>query len=175
LALLLERTTVTGFFVTPLNITTMVSYISLCPAEIATLRGPDPVIAPASSALPGKGFGPTGVFAITLTGHQPVILLGQQRGCRLHCDPRGKRLNNEILTALDEEIARLREARSLLAGSSIRIGGGNAGKIAAQPGMKRNLSADARRAIAEAQHRRWAKVKGQKKAGAPAKKTSAAG
>jgi hypothetical protein len=79
-------------------------------------------------------------------------------------------LKDEILIAIDEEIARLREARSLLAGSSIRAGGRLAGKT----GTKRNLTAEARRAIAEAQHRRWAKVKGQKKTLTTAKKTSAA-
>jgi hypothetical protein len=83
-------------------------------------------------------------------------------------------LNNNILSAIEEEIARLQEARSLLAGSTILTGGAVARKTVAQARTKRNLSTEARRAIAEAQHRRWAKLKGQKKAAAPAKKTSAA-
>jgi hypothetical protein len=72
-------------------------------------------------------------------------------------------LNDQILKALDEEIARLRQARDLLASSSTSAG---RKKAASTPkaGPRRKLSAKARRAIADAQRRRWAKVKSQKKA-----------
>jgi hypothetical protein len=79
-------------------------------------------------------------------------------------------LNDQILKAIDEEIARLREARALLAGSGSPAGGSKT--TASGPSTRRRtLSAKARRAIAEAQRRRWAKVKSQKKAAA----TTAAG
>jgi hypothetical protein len=65
-------------------------------------------------------------------------------------------VNEDILNALDEEIARLREARALLSGSPTTAG---------NPATKRRtLSPKARRAIAEAQRRRWAKARSQKKA-----------
>jgi hypothetical protein len=64
-------------------------------------------------------------------------------------------LNDHILQALDEEIARLREARALLTGA-----------VVAQPAGRRTLSPKARRAIAEAQRKRWAKTRRQKKTGA---------
>jgi hypothetical protein len=79
-------------------------------------------------------------------------------------------LNDQILNAIDEEIARLRQARAMLADS----GKTSAGKTGASSSVpvpvkgKRKLSAKARHAIAEAQRKRWAKVKSQKKAAAPA-------
>ena len=73
-------------------------------------------------------------------------------------------LNDQILKAIDEEIARLREARTLLAGSGSSIGGKKTAASGASP--RRKLSAKARRAIADAQRRRWAKVKSQKKSAA---------
>jgi hypothetical protein len=65
-------------------------------------------------------------------------------------------LNEDILNALDEEIARLREARALLAGSPATAG--------APATKRRTLSPKARQAIAEAQRKRWAKARRQKKA-----------
>jgi hypothetical protein len=65
-------------------------------------------------------------------------------------------VNEDILNALDEEIARLQEARALLAG-----GTATAGKPATR---RRTLSPKARRAIADAQRKRWAKARSQKKA-----------
>jgi hypothetical protein len=65
-------------------------------------------------------------------------------------------VNEDILNALDEEIARLREARALLAGSATTAGN-------AAP-KRRTLTPKARRAIAEAQRKRWAKARRQKKA-----------
>jgi hypothetical protein len=73
-------------------------------------------------------------------------------------------LNDEILNAIDEEIARLRQAHALLADAGTGTAAKAAGvgsSVGSRP--RRNLSAKARQAIAEAQHRRWAKVKGQKK------------
>jgi hypothetical protein len=75
-----------------------------------------------------------------------------------------------ILNAIDEEIARLRQARALLGGVSnatTRKTAKNASASASsEPKPRRKLSAKARHAIAEAQRKRWAKVKSQKKAAA---------
>lgn len=65
----------------------------------------------------------------------------------------------EIISAIDEEINRLEKVRALLQGS-----GSN--KLFATGGLsgarkKRHLSADARKRIADAQKRRWAKQKKQ--------------
>ena len=79
-------------------------------------------------------------------------------------------MNDQILNALDEEIARLRQARALLGGVSNATTRKSAKKASAsassEPRPRRKLSAKARRAIAEAQHKRWAKVKAQKKSAA---------
>jgi hypothetical protein len=80
-------------------------------------------------------------------------------------------LNDQIiLNALDEEIARLRQARALLGGVSNATTRKTSKKASApaisEPKPRRKLSAKARHAIAEAQRKRWAKVKSQKKAAA---------
>lgn len=67
----------------------------------------------------------------------------------------------KILAEIDAEIARLQRARALLAtlgGASTRVER-KAKKVlaAAKPMKKRILSAEARKKISEAQHRRWAK------------------
>lgn len=74
---------------------------------------------------------------------------------------------SELLSSIDSEIARLRQARSLLAG----LQGGAPTAPAKKPAKRRKLSAKARKAIGDAQRKRWAKVKA-KKAGkkTPAKK-----
>jgi hypothetical protein len=79
-------------------------------------------------------------------------------------------LIDHILNAIDEEIAKLRQARALLAGHETAGGTASKASSAAASGLKprRTLSAKARRAIAEAQRKRWAKVKSQRKATAPA-------
>jgi hypothetical protein len=74
-------------------------------------------------------------------------------------------LNDQILNAIDEELERLRQARALLTDSQARPTGKSAGTSAAP---RRILSVQARRAIADAQRRRWAKVRRQKKTAAPA-------
>ena len=77
-------------------------------------------------------------------------------------------MNDQILNAIDEEIVRLRQARAILAESGRPSAGSAAKTTAAGPASRRKLSAKARRAIADAQRKRWAKVKSQKKAAAPA-------
>jgi hypothetical protein len=63
---------------------------------------------------------------------------------------------DEIVAALDEEIARLEKVRALLNGTGQKFAlSGNSSGIT----RKRNLSADARKRIADAQRRRWAKQK----------------
>jgi hypothetical protein len=69
----------------------------------------------------------------------------------------------ELLAAIDEEIARLQQARKLLVGQDIgsgrakaRIGGESRNGTVAR---KRVLSPEARKRIADAQKKRWAKAK----------------
>jgi hypothetical protein len=112
---------------------------------------------------------------IALSGSQPVILLGERFDLLWPSspDPKGTRLIDQILNAIDEEIARLRQARELLADgrtSAARKTATNA--VTTKTRSRRKLSAKARRAIADAQRRRWAKVKSQKKATAAATATS---
>jgi hypothetical protein len=81
-------------------------------------------------------------------------------------------LNDQILNAIDEEIAKLRQARAIqtdAAKTSVSKSATNASP-ALLPKVKtrRKLSAKARQAIADAQRKRWAKVKSQKKAAAAA-------
>ncbi len=73
-----------------------------------------------------------------------------------------------ILAQIDSEIARLTQARSLLAtiGIGVAKGGRKAKKAApkAKPRKKRVLSADARKRIADAQRKRWAAQRAKTKA-----------
>ena len=70
----------------------------------------------------------------------------------------------EIIAALDEEISRLQQVRSLLAGTNGNVThratsfayGANQAKA---PRKKRRLSAEARERIAAAQRKRWAAQK----------------
>jgi hypothetical protein len=81
-------------------------------------------------------------------------------------------MNDHILKAIDEEIARLRQARNLLGnvskGTSRKTRGKSSAAPVSGPKPRRKLSAKARHAIAEAQRKRWAKVKAEKKSTAPA-------
>jgi hypothetical protein len=62
---------------------------------------------------------------------------------------------SQILVEIDNEIARLQQARNLLAGDSVR--GAKRGRAAAKRApAKRRMSAEGRRRIAEAMKRRWA-------------------
>ena len=86
-------------------------------------------------------------------------------------------MNDHILNAIDEEIARLRQARAILGGIAAtrppaRRRRKRLPRRLQKPGPRRKLSAKARRAIAEAQRKRWAKVKSQKKAATAAKKNA---
>jgi hypothetical protein len=78
-------------------------------------------------------------------------------------------LNDHILNAIDEEIARLRQARAILGGvpaTTRKTSKKTSTSASSEPKPRRKLSAKARNAIAEAQRKRWAKVKSQKKAAA---------
>ena len=81
-------------------------------------------------------------------------------------------MNDHILNAIDEEIARLRQARALLGnasqGTSRKTARKSSASTGSHPKPRRKLSAKARHAIAEAQRKRWANVKAQKKPTAPA-------
>ena len=72
-----------------------------------------------------------------------------------------------ILAEIDAEIASLKQARTLLAklGSAATKAGRTAKKASAKARTpkKRVLSAEARKKIADAQHRRWAKLKAKAK------------
>jgi hypothetical protein len=72
----------------------------------------------------------------------------------------------EILTLIDGEIERLHQVKSIL---SNRTGKPSTAKTP-NPGLpkKRTLSAKARKAIAEAQRKRWAKVHAAQKKSAKA-------
>lgn len=62
---------------------------------------------------------------------------------------------SKLLSELDKQIARLREARNLLADESVAP--------ARKTSRKRNLSKDARAKMAAAQKRRWAAYRKKKK------------
>jgi hypothetical protein len=66
-----------------------------------------------------------------------------------------------ILAELDTEIARLQQARSLLAGETVKRGPGKPKATAASvpTKKKRNLSPEGRARIAAAVKARWAKAK----------------
>ena len=81
-------------------------------------------------------------------------------------------MNDHILNAIDEEIARLRQARALLEGNvskrtNRKKAGRSSARTASAPKPRRQLSAKARHAIAEAQRKRWARVKAQKRSASP--------
>jgi hypothetical protein len=66
----------------------------------------------------------------------------------------------ELLSSIDSEIARLQQARALLAGQD-----GHSAARGPKPTNKHHtMSADGRARIAAAQRKRWAKLKAAKKA-----------
>ena len=67
---------------------------------------------------------------------------------------------SKILVELDKEIARLKEARTLLAGGAAPARGTSKKKAVAKPG-KRTMTAEGRRRIAEAMKKRWAERRKQ--------------
>ena len=64
----------------------------------------------------------------------------------------------KIVAELDNQIARLKEARTLLSdgGPAVRRRGRPPGRSAGRPGRKRHLTAEGRKRISEALKRRWA-------------------
>jgi hypothetical protein len=75
-------------------------------------------------------------------------------------------LNDQILNAIDEELRKLRQVRALLTDSGQPTPTRKSANTDPKP--RRTLSPKARHAIAEAQRKRWAKVKRAKKAAASA-------
>jgi hypothetical protein len=69
----------------------------------------------------------------------------------------------ELVTHIDQEIARLQSARNLIAGSRETKRRGRPSGTGKKPAKKRTLSAAARQKIAEAQRKRWAAQKKQSK------------
>jgi hypothetical protein len=68
---------------------------------------------------------------------------------------------SQILKEIDNEIARLQEARNLLAGGEVRRAGRVAAKSASPVKKRRRLSAEGRKKIADAMKRRWMERKKQ--------------
>ncbi|HEU5352667.1 MAG TPA: hypothetical protein VFU55_13830 [Terracidiphilus sp.] len=71
-----------------------------------------------------------------------------------------------ILAQIDAEIALLKQARNLLAGTgktTSTVGGRAAKTVTGKARKKRVLSAEARKRIADAQRRRWAAQKAKAK------------
>lgn len=69
----------------------------------------------------------------------------------------------DLLAAIDQEIARLQSARNLLAGSEEAKRRGRPAGTGKKQAKKRTLSASARAKIAEAQRKRWAASREQTK------------
>jgi hypothetical protein len=70
-------------------------------------------------------------------------------------------IKEELLAAIDQEIARLQNARNLLAGLGEIKRRGRPPATGKRQAKKRTLSAAARRKVAEAQRKRWAAQKKQ--------------
>lgn len=87
----------------------------------------------------------------TCTKHLPVE--------HPHQYTHGMTLDN-LLSQIDAEISRLQNARRLLSGANSSI----PSKVTSKPRQKRRLSAEARKRIADAQRKRWAKQKKAAKA-----------
>src|ERR1035441_6092695 len=84
--------------------------------------------------------------------------------------------SQSIISAIDAEIAKLEQVRELLAQDAGLDGltrGRRFKKAAAKKAVKRTMSPEARKRIADAQRKRWAAVKKLKSA-APPKKTKKA-
>jgi hypothetical protein len=73
-----------------------------------------------------------------------------------------------VISQIDEQIAKLQQARALLTGgATARAGGGisaGTGKAPKAPKKRRKMTAAGRKAIAEAQRKRWAAINATKKA-----------
>ena len=68
---------------------------------------------------------------------------------------------SQILKEIDNEIARLQEARNLLAGGDGRRSGRGPANSASPVRKRRRLSAEGRKKIADAMKRRWMERKKQ--------------
>jgi hypothetical protein len=72
-----------------------------------------------------------------------------------------------VLAEIDQQIAKLQQARALLSGSvpapAAKRGRPAGAKKTATPRKRRKLTAAGRKAIAEAQKKRWAAIKSGKK------------
>jgi hypothetical protein len=71
---------------------------------------------------------------------------------------------DSILAEIDAEIARLTEARALLANMNSAAPAATKGKAAKKATKKRVLSPEARKRIADAQRKRWAAQRAKAKA-----------
>jgi hypothetical protein len=82
---------------------------------------------------------------------------------------------NSIIAALDDEIERLGKARSLLAnGSAVKVKIGKTLIAKSTKPVKRILSIEARKRIADAQHKRWAAARNANESATTAAQTKAA-
>ena len=70
---------------------------------------------------------------------------------------------NAIIAAIDTELARLQQVRSLLIEKAVKAGQKSGSSSAPKKSTKSRLSPAARARIAEAQRRRWAAVRKQAK------------
>jgi hypothetical protein len=68
---------------------------------------------------------------------------------------------SQILTEIDTEIARLQEARNLLAGEGAGHRSRGVKRVETKAAPRRKLTAEGRRKISEAMKRRWAERKKQ--------------
>jgi len=71
-----------------------------------------------------------------------------------------------LLRQIDAEISRLQQAKALLTGTNAHRGPGRPAKAVTPvkaSGPKRTLSVQARKKIADAQKKRWAKIRAGKK------------
>ena len=87
------------------------------------------------------------------------------------CGKLNSMANKEVVAAIDKEIARLQQARDILAGGDDEEEGTRRGatkptaakkRVGRPAGTKRVLSPEARKRIAEAQKKRWAAQKASK-------------
>jgi hypothetical protein len=70
---------------------------------------------------------------------------------------------NAIIAAIDKELARLQQVRSLLIEKAAKVGQKPGSSSARKKGTSSRLSPEARARIAEAQRRRWSAARKQAK------------
>jgi hypothetical protein len=107
------------------------------------------------------GFGNLGAF---LYAHSTTVSIEDRSGFTVYSIYTAAMALTGLLVQIDLEIARLQQARALLASASIAGKRGQAARTVAKPAKKkRNLTPEGRARIAEAVKRRWAKQKAAKK------------